>query len=560
MLQLPALELWNGDKSGLKDSLSFAGVFVPTDLVWRAQLQADSSIEEVPFKTDLEHLGTAAFHNHILTAFVTTVEQRLAIASDSAIGRFALRIAPATERELAQALSASFSLVDPVSTLSAVRSQLRRRLEDLGLFRRRLNRVGVFDPPGPIEDLIDLDFMAVLGSAAAAVDELADGAVHRWGLCFDELELCPLEIRQRLLHLLRSTDSQFVFKFAISPYDDDISSFNVIGAAQAGHDFEIVNLTHGRRSAIDSFSRQLVDKVLASRELSGGPAKVFGRSIMSDLPRKTLPSAPYSPNSPQVKTMRQLAVDDASFAAYLLDKDLDLDTLGELPKPTLHRYVRKVIHYVAIRDAYRPRDTGGAPRHQGLLPYTGVPLVYALCDGNPRLLIGVINSMLAHIESGKVPEDAQAAIIREAVERLRSLLRTIGARGTDVMSDGPEMSLMDFLDRIGRYFRSTLLDEPFRADPPGSFLVDDAAAVRYTPLLGLALNAGAIIHVASGGGRVLRDVADLVDQRFRLSYLLGAHYRLPLRLDRAVNLTAVMARPTAVLPHTATQQLPGLEG
>jgi hypothetical protein len=58
---------------------------------------------------------------------------------------------------------------------------------------------------------------------------------------------------------------------------------------------------------------------------------------------------------------------------------------------------------------------------------------------------------------------------------------------------------------------------------------------------------------------VLRDVADLLDERFRLSYLLGAHYRLPLRLDRAVQLSAVMEGPPARSAITP-DPLPGMGG
>lgn len=561
MLQLPALEVWGGKRaSGIRERIDFASVFIPTDLVWKAQIEGDSAISDVPNHRELALLGTAAFNNHILTALLNTVEHRARLSRKSSLERFAIHLDRDDEAELSAALGHSFRLDQRILRLSALRSALSQRMEEIGLLRRRLNRTGRFEPSSAIEDLIDLDFLATAGSVVSAVSSMPGAQPVRWALCFDELELCPQEIRHSLLQLLRSTDNRFLFKYAMSPYDDEVSSFEVIGSAQAGHDFEVINLTHGRRRHLDAFSRDLVERLLATRGVgSNAPPGIFGRSITADQVRNNRSPIPYAPGSTQHQVISRLAEEDPTFAQYLATHSIDDDVLDADPAK-LHKYLRKVIHYIAIRDAYRVRAPGGVPRHNSLLPYSGVPLLYALCEGNPRLLIGVVNSMLPASESKSVSPEAQAGVYKEAIARLRSLLRTIGAEGIELPDRREAMPLLDFLDRIGQYFRRAVLDMPFTADPPGSFVVDEAAMEKYAPLIGQALNAGAIVHVSEAAARVLRDNSDLVGERFRLSYLLGAYHHLPLRLDRPVTLSRVMDRTIeATDPASPAPRLPGFE-
>lgn len=567
MLQLPALSAWKNKAAvRIKPNVDFVGVFVPSDLVWKAQIDGASATPEVPWSRELAALGVAAFHSHILSATLASIEHRLEIRETSDLARFHLELDDRSERLLAERLQQAFGLPERCEALDTVRYGLREQVADLGRLRRRLNRTGRFEPSPDIEDLIDMDFVVAVGNTVGYVEDLTRGEKHRWAMCFDELELCPEDIRRRLLSLLRSTDQRLIWKFATSPYDAEVPSFNVIGPAEVGNDFEVVNLTHGYRRNIEGFSRELVTQVLSSKNEKAPPAAVFGRSVTSDHLSRRKGRVPYAPGSMQHQVIRRLEQSDSTFRAYLKQRGIDSDLLLEIPKNVLHSEIRKVIHYVAVRGAYRPPDDGGSPAKTSLVAYTGDPLLYALCEGNPRLLIGIVSSMLPFREGGRVPEEIQAGMYKEAIARLRSLLRTLGSRarsGQVGASVDGGLTVLQFLDRVGAYFKNFVLSEAFTRDPPGSFVVDTDSMTRFGHVIGAALNAGALIHVAEAGTRVLREMADLEGERFRLSYLLGAYHHLPLRLDRSVPLSVVMDR-TATTDNEegvyVTMRLPGMGG
>lgn len=567
MLQLPALDVWHGKRADrIIADLNFIGVFIPTDLVWQAQIQGATSIDEgSPYRNHLQSLGLAAFNAHVLMAGISSIRQRCELEPNSRLERFRFSLSPKSEKQLAVAIAECLNLdLQPASLKHLIRG-IAGVVVDIGRARRRASRLGEIQMSRSIESVLDIDILQAIALAFGVAEDFTGAQPVRWALCFDELELCPDDIRLRILHLLRSTDQRLLFKLTMSPCGSGTDVLDSPGKAQAGHDYELISLTHGRRFAMEAFARDLTTRLLRAQMDAQGdvdPVAVFGRSITAPGRTTAMGREAYAKGSRQQLAIERLYLADRSFRAYLDGLNIDPDKLDEVPKARLHKLLRKTIHYVSIRDAYRRSDSGAAPRHQSYIPYAGVPLMYAMTEGNPRLVIGMVNAMLL-ANHGRVSASDQSVVYAEMISRQRSLYRTIGAPTgmsslalTSARSHIGTVTVIRFLDVVGEYFRQELVDGDFSTDPPGTFLVDDASAGTFGRLIATAVNAGALIHVSNRESRVLASDGDLVGERFRLSYLLGAYHRLPLRLDRPVNLSTIVA----FRREDGTQVLPGLEG
>jgi hypothetical protein len=95
------------------------------------------------------------------------------------------------------------------------------------------------------------------------------------------------------------------------------------------------------------------------------------------------------------------------------------------------------------------------------------------------------------------------------------------------------------LDAIGAYLFKAVVLDPFNADPPGSFSVNDECDDELLEMLGVALNTGAIVYVPNSSAELV--LKSLKGKRFRLSYLLSPMYHIPIRLGRAMALEAMVS-------------------
>ena len=125
--------------------------------------------------------------------------------------------------------------------------------------------------------------------------------------------------------------------------------------------------------------------------------------------------------------------------------------------------------------------------------------------------------------------------------RFRALLSTIPI--LDNEGKASQGSLLTALDNIGEHFFRGVVLESFSPEPALSFIVDDATPPHISEALGNALNAGGIIHVSPFATEdVVLD--SLVGHRFRLSYTLAPHYKLPLAIGKARILSRILAKHT----------------
>jgi hypothetical protein len=164
-------------------------------------------------------------------------------------------------------------------------------------------------------------------------------------------------------------------------------------------------------------------------------------------------------------------------------------------------------------------------------PWTGIPSVLRIFDGNPRLFLSFLNSVLTPLaDLEPISRQDQAQALKAVIEDF------VGLLGRIVVSDPQKPpGLLDLLDRVGGAQRR-LFYGPFNPDPVLSFVVDERISVTNVQLLQAGLNAGALVEVEPGRG----PHNELRGARLRLTYLLAPRYGLPPLLGRSASLSTLL--------------------
>jgi hypothetical protein len=402
-------------------------------------------------------------------------------------------------------------------------------------------------------EYLHLDFLASAGLGIELFDEFTGSLGDQWALLFDELELAPAEIREMLLGAFRSVDSRFLFKLSLSPFSEELRVLDGPSAPKVGEDYEFISLTYARRRGGRLFAEALFQAQLARRGIPAkSPEQLFGLSPFDSADEehgsdKTISPSdenshqPYGPGTELHKTFVRLRDTDPSFADYLESNKVDLDRLGELSESGRAAHLRKVRNLVVLREAFRTAEGNIRSRKTRAL-YSGASSLFAIVEGNPRLFISIIGRLLDEHPSGRrISREAQSEAVTRAAERFLSLLRAIPLGKSGVARyEGLRASqgVFSLIDTIGTRFFEWIVRWPFNPNVPCAFYVDKGVSDPIKEGVGQALNVGALVHIPEGPEEAL--LGDLTGQKFRLSYLLAPHYRLPLRLGRAVPLSSLL--------------------
>jgi len=169
--------------------------------------------------------------------------------------------------------------------------------------------------------------------------------------------------------------------------------------------------------------------------------------------------------------------------------------------------------------------------------YCGMPALLAVCEGNPRWLIGLVDAILDKAEGAeRVPVHIQDHELDRLVSRFSAYLRTIPVSPNNDRSPGNVYSLVD---QIGSALTKEILGRDFNPDPVGTFIVDSHTQPERLAALELAVYAGAVVFVPETENEIA--TGSLRGKRFRLSYLLAPKYKLPLVLLRPRSLNSLLS-------------------
>ena len=552
MLTLPALSNWTAPEAeSLKANVNFVSVFVAADRSWHGQLT--SMARQVQIEGHAELLGMSAFTTHLFKAIITAFIDwnQLAEKQGVFVPRLIHTLSASHERQICLFLADAWLLKPRAPTFLEMRAVLAKRLADIGLLRNQL-RYGVNFVDQTESRYLMVDYREGLALAVSAHNQASGLPDRRWFFLFDEMEVAPSFVQESVFADLRGQidREKISYKLALAPFNKNFRQSMDAQGISPSNDYLHIDLSFPRKEKGYEFSRKLCDLMLKQVGMNATVDDLLGTSFFSfedEINEDSSSSlGKYSAGRPLGAVFNRLAEKDASFRAYLKEKRIDLSDISALDEQSLAKSLRKVRNIVVIREYFSRASKSDLQIDQlptrsrkSVIIYTGSPSLLALTEGNPRSLINLMSPIVAEYVKNegkrKISEREQADEISRSTRVMRSLLKTIPHSG----KEGSGKGLLSFLDAVGSSLRRGFLSPKFSDQPPLSFRVDRGASPDHLGAIGKALNIGALIYVPDNDSEDV--ISEIIGKRFRLNYMLAAHYKLPLSLDREINLSRLLA-------------------
>jgi hypothetical protein len=543
MLLQPALEYWDGpDAERFRRQITFTSLFVPTDITWASQLV--SLNERLKNQETTRLFTTAIFSIHVCRAFATALRERIQGSETRPFSFRRASVSDQQEETIARHLIATWQIGDVFPSLASVHRALGSHLVAIDRIATREAFLGESGRGDRLagERLLQIQFPVALQPAIDIANDVLGEPDGKWSVLFDELELAPVWIQDRVLPLLRSTDERMLFKVALSPFVFTAALRDITSPA-ASQDYDPVQLWFGDKddARLAGFCRKIWAGAFASRGLAPADADwALGRSRF-DLGRDSWvkEKTAYHPKSAMADEFRSLAEKDRSFSRYIRDRRLVPDQWPELDGVQRAKSIRKIQHVVIARNYFRGLGRQRSRKSKDL--YCGAASLFAVSEGNPRILKAVTSRLIDLWKDREhpIPRPTQSEAMTEAGERFEALLATVPVPEPHTGAVTSYVSLVELLGDVANYLHKVAILDDFQDEPPGSFIVDRWLGSSVLDVLRSGINMGALIIVP--GGRELVQ-GELIGARLRLSYLIAMKRNSLIRLGRAINLSAMVPK------------------
>lgn len=539
MLTRRALQVWRGERLTKEPDLAayatpdFEAIYVPSDIRWSYELQA--------LRQDVD-----------LDALLMERIQRCMVSFSSlseACNVFEMLLIedPGAQEKFLNHFVKHLGFSHLVPTFSEVRLKCIGFNQDIRscLVQRDVGRLS------KIVDEVAAPFSGhafdALERACTVFDEYAPKHLHptKWAFCFDELEIGPDWLKRELLSALRSVRQRFLLKLTWSP----ILPLDPTQKQEFRHDYTIIKLWHAEaetaRPFCKAFATRFVRNVLKHNEIT--PRQLLGPS---DFARDDDADDAYARGSVIWHEMVELAKWDSAFRDYMIEHKIDPENPVAQSVDQRDSCLRKIKPIVLIRNAYL-RPFGGRSRKKHVM-YSGEEALYAMSEGNPRQLAGLLSDLLdkRQIDAGGIVQQIehrmQADVLYEASRRALTGIKNYPVR----FKEDQRTSLGSIVDLFGKFLNYELVGKLFTADPVGSFVVDNEVPREIVREIEIGLLIGAFVSVGKD------PPSSVVGARIRLSYMLSPKYRLLFRNNRDIRLSnaskIMRTRPANLVPRQDT--------
>lgn len=533
MLTVPALYSWKGIRAKkILERLPFIAVYIPTDIHWNSQYTYyENQLQKFPLLQ--QKISEVSVTTNIFYSLCESFENIL-------IYNNSIDKSQSNEIELSKALIQYWALPKIIPTLALIKEALLERISNLN----SLVQKAIFNYKDEeninYDDYFFLEFQSSIRLAISLFERIYK-LDSKWALCFDELELSPGWLKDKLLNSLRSTDQKFLFKLSTSP----ILKLSNELLASPGNDVKLIKMwPHQVNNKYQRFSERIVKATLKGifgKEVD--PTIIFGNSPLMDRKRNENEISEYDEGRETWLEIKTLAETDDSLKKLLLKHNIDPSNPIATQKRKLDTVLRKIKPTVFFRNAFSKYDEEKGyriRRSRKVLPfYHGKEIIYTISDGNPRWLIGIIHEMVARNKKNrnnkkllKIDESIQADVLLDISEQFFNILTT--SPNAFIRMEKHKYQLSAILEKIGEFFFQKLALDDFLLDPFGTFYIEDTTDPNILKLLDFALYQGAIVFRNPSGSSF---DFDLKGKNFRLSFLLHPKFRLPLRNYNAIALS-----------------------
>lgn len=551
MLTPAALSFWQGSEADrFRHNIEFTAVYIPSDIQWKNQFEYLSN--NIRGKEGFVEVVTYfLFSSNIQIALCKAFNSVIAFgdydSNQKLILEFQVCKSLIEKWEFEKSISPTFDDLELylLGRVREVNSLLKQRI-----FKSDFQEIESTIPSYVFDNFFDL---IKLGCKVFEKEVKLDDT-HKWALCFDELEIVPKFIQLELIKYLRSVDQKYLFKLTTTPLFK-LENENLV--ATQGNDFGAIKLWVYDEAGLRRW-REFCAKLLLNRFAKNYPdikvnlQSVFGSYTLDDVIKDELNEltskekeklgykGSFKPGSGSKESslnfmFKRLAQVDPSFAEFLTLRNVDSKDPYTDDKLTQKSVFLKYKVDAVYRLIYKGRTRKTPAIHYGL------PYIFDLCDGNPRLVIGLIDEILSksNVDFEKpetISKSEQSRIIYSASDKYYNLIRN--HPDSTILKGGAEINLADnLLMKVGNYILDKTVKDNFSKNCPSTFRVDEGVNSSYLEMLETALALGAIIYLDP-----IESVSNngLIGKRFRLSGFLTPKFKIPSRIKSEVRLSTVL--------------------
>lgn len=528
----------------------FYSVYIPTDIHWKKQLDhfyTQNFVDE----NDREIISRFLVTTNILICLCNTFRYLIEFqfkGNHPEDNRLAL------EANLSKLLIEDWDIDAPISpNLLSIERTLKNRISKCNKLILKL-KYGHVVKTGQnyIPDYYYNDYYSLLSSSCSSFERIfCDSEEQKWALCFDELEISPEWLQFELIDKLRSVDQKFLFKLTTSPI---VSMVNRIEEhkieAREDEDYRVIrtwNYNDSCTTKWNEFSEKLTAaKIKRAFPTINSPIEIFSKSSYSANLKLTFEvdgidefKTKYEKGAIYWKLFKELAIIDPSFKKFLTFKNINY--LDPSPKNVAEKdaIFRKILPVAVYR--YQFLNIHGRRSRKNSSLYYGVPLIYEICDGNPRFLMNLLDQFLTELKlsnKGTIDISRQSTIFKSISKKYLELIKAHPDSNIELFPNRL-INLGDIISRIGTYFNDRLINEEFTMDPVGAFIIDPKVPLSIINLIELGVHLGAIIYLEPDQAISAKGLRGKI---LRLSYLLNPNFELPKREYKGVSLSKILYR------------------
>lgn len=521
MLTRSAQRAWSPTAEESRSILDFEGIYIPSDTRWSYELRDASSIMTLEPRT-VELAQRFLVSTSVASAIASAFEE-LSLDGHCA------------EIDVCRAIAETLGLSKTLPTFRGVRTSFAAQAAGV---RGLINS-------GDEKSLIAYvrSYPGVMTSHALDLPEVLTASVplaYRWALLYDELEIAPEWLQDEILNGMRSVSQNLLLKATWSPM---LPSF----APTQSHDFETLRLWYAQASTARVFCEAMTKRFLDRYFRGNAPTsdQFLQESVLTESAGSLDDLDSYARSSATYKTMVSLAGKDPSFHQFLEERGVDpQDPYSDLQE-VRDTVLRKAKPLAFLRNEFIGRSKRRSRKATNI--YSGKNAVYAVSEGNPRWLIGLLTDLCANLHTGRsgehtaptsVAKSDQALVVSQAAERFAGFLSALASPlpSEDVTAIAG-FRLFEFVSAIGIQLREQFLGREFPNDPFGSFVLTEKTYPRFAATVELACKYGALVPADRNKDPSLRPGG-----RYRLTFLLAPFFKLPLRNYRARPLEEILAR------------------
>lgn len=525
------------DIKKIVDAKMFVGMYLPTKLEWVQSLSlqtgdmgmspSDAFTWKLNLSSCLSFIQTA---RACLEYYVTSCEKRILL-----------------EREFCKKVSLEWKLGVDCGVLDDV----DRRLKKIGYEWQVAVSMKMICPNRSLSGEYEQAFGVFLTKSFIPVrrgmdllgEILGFKAETAWLVCIDEAEYMTVEQQKIINSFMRVAPGNLFLKIATMPFSHyTLETDQPAAPVSSSHDFEYLHMEEGlidfegvhvlKEDEDDDLSerelrfgdlllRKVIQEYYGTRISADATLQtLFGRSRLLDGVQKT----DWGPKSANMTLLRQYA------GSPLLARAEKL--LMEVSRTKFQNEVgRKVREALLLVD-----DTKRCTGNKKSEIFSGARMIVRCADGNPRLMIRILNNIfagdVAGAKEGKIKPRKQNEILNVLAKNLLNQIRSFPGVGPSLFAD---------IMKIGSFLQNELHGRPLTSDPVFSIRIKEPQPEdsKMREMIQAAIKYGVL--KPNDSGKINYGAESILAGDYHLAYIFSPYFKILPRKGKAISYSRMVS-------------------